>query len=447
LYNTADQRKEMLGRIGVDSVATLLQQIPQALQLQRPLNLPEALSELALERQMRQPASRNSGAADRVCFLGGGAYEHYIPSVIDELTGRGEFYTAYTPYQAEASQGTLQAFFEFQSLICELTEMDVSNASVYDGASAIAEAVLMSMRVTGRKGNVVFAGAVHPESLVTVRTYVQHLGCDVICTPVTQGVVDLDKLKAAVNEQTACVIVQSPNFLGAIEDVTAISELAHKAGALSVQSFHPISLGLLKRPGACGVDIAVAEGQALGIPLQFGGPYLGLFTCRSEHLRKLPGRLIGETVDRQGKRCFVLNLQAREQHIRRDKATSNICTNQGLMALRATVYLATLGPQGLRDVAELCCQKAHYAAAQLAKVPGIELLTTAPFFSEFAIRCTDAAAVITKAQQAGLDVGPLLNRFDAVAGLSPSDQSQSLLVAVTECRTRADIERLVNVLL
>ncbi|MBI1346669.1 aminomethyl-transferring glycine dehydrogenase subunit GcvPA [bacterium] len=446
LYNTAEQRTAMLDRIGVDSVATLLEQIPQALQLHRPLDLPAPLTEIALEQRLRQLADRSTGAADRVCFLGGGAYEHFIPSVIDELTGRGEFYTAYTPYQAEASQGTLQAFFEFQSLICELTEMDVSNASVYDGASAIAEAVLMSMRVTGRKSRVVFAGAVHPESISTVRTYVQHLGCEVVCTPLSAGVIDRDQLSAALTDQTACVIVQSPNFLGGIEDVTAISELAHKAGALCVQSFNPISLGLLKRPGACGVDIAVAEGQSLGIPLQFGGPYLGLFTCRSEHVRKLPGRLIGETVDRQGKRCFVLNLQAREQHIRRDKATSNICTNQGLMALRATIYLATLGPQGIREVAELCCQKAHYAAKQLAQVAGLPLMSTAPFFQEFAVRCTDPAAVITKAQQAGFDVGPLLSRFAPISGLSVEDQAQGLLVAVTECRSRDEIDRLVEVL-
>lgn len=446
LYNTADQRREMLDRIGVESVAMLLEQIPRALQLQRPLDLPAPLSELELEQHLRQLASRSVGASHRICFLGGGAYDHFIPSVIDELSGRGEFYTAYTPYQAEASQGTLQAFFEFQSLICELTEMDVSNASVYEGASAIAEAVLMAMRVTGRKGNVIFAGAVHPESITTVRTYVQHLGCQVVCTPVTNGVVDLEKLRAAVNDQTACVVVQSPNFLGAIEDVTAISELAHKAGALCVQSFNPISLGLLKRPGASGVDIAVAEGQSLGIPLQFGGPYLGLLTCRSEHLRKLPGRLIGETVDRQGKRCFVLNLQAREQHIRREKATSNICTNQGLMALRATIYLAVQGPQGIRDVAELCCQKAHYAAMRLAQVPGIRLLTTAPFFDEFAICCDDATEIVSRAQQAGFDVGPLLSRFDQIAGLSAEEMSRSLLVAVTECRTRTEIDRLVDAL-
>ncbi len=443
LFNTDEQRREMLQTIGVDSVDVLLEQIPRELQLQRPLEMPPALTEIELEQQMREFAARD---VDRVCFLGGGAYEHYIPAVVDEMTGRGEFYTAYTPYQAEASQGTLQAFFEFQSLLCELTGMDVSNASVYDGASAVAEAVLMAMRVTDRRGKLVVAGAVHPESVLTVETYVTHYGCEVVTVPVRDGLVDLEQLAAAVDDRTAGVIVQSPNFLGGVEDVAAVSEIAHRRGALCIQSFHPLSLGLLQRPGKMGVDIAVAEGQSLGIPLQFGGPYLGLFTCRSEHVRKLPGRLIGETKDREGKRCFVLNLQAREQHIRRDKATSNICTNQGLMALRATVFMSLLGPQGLKEAAELCCRKAHYAADQLARVPGISLLTSAPIFHEFAIRCDDVALVLTKARAAGFDIGPELSRFSPISGISAQETDHSLLIAVTECRTKSQIDGLVSAL-
>lgn len=439
LFNTSEQRREMLETIGVDSIQSLLTQIPDALQLQRPLDLPPALTEIELERRLADLAARD---VERVCFLGGGAYDHFIPAAVDELTGRGEFYTAYTPYQAEASQGTLQAFFEFQSMLCELTGMDVANASVYDGASAVAEAVLMAMRVTDRRGKVVIAGGVHPESVLTVETYVTRLGCEVVTVPVANGLVDQALLAQAVDDRTAAVVVQSPNFLGSLEDVTAISQLAHQHGALCIQSFLPLSLGVLKRPGTCGVDIAVAEGQSLGIPLQYGGPYLGLFTCKSEHVRKLPGRLIGETKDRLGRRCFVLNLQAREQHIRRDKATSNICTNQGLMALRATVYLSLLGPQGLREVSELCCRKAHYAAERLTAVPGIQRLSTAPFFHEFAIRCDNIDAVLNAARAAGFDIGPELRHFPAIPGLASDIAAQSLLVAVTEARTKTEIDRL-----
>lgn len=443
LFNTPDQRREMLDAIGVDSLSDLLTQIPEPLQLARPLDLPPALTELELEQQLRTLAGQQQ---QRTCFLGGGAYDHFVPAVVDEVTGRGEFYTAYTPYQAEASQGTLQAFFEYQSLICELTGMDVSNASVYDGASAAAEAVLMAMRVTDRRQNVVLAGAVHPETVTTVQTYLHRLGVEVLVTPVQNGVVDQETLAAAVDAGTAAILVQSPNFLGNIEDVAAISELAHLRGALAIQSFLPVSLGLLKRPGETGVDIAIAEGQSLGIPLQFGGPYLGIFTCRSEHVRKLPGRLIGETKDRTGKPCFVLNLQAREQHIRRDKATSNICTNQGLMALRATVYLALMGPQGLREVAELCCRKAHYAAGQLETVPGLKRLTTSPFFNEFALQCSDVDVVLARAREAGFDIGPELRRFPTIPGIASDLAAQSLLIAVTESRTRAEIDRLVAAL-
>jgi len=443
LFSTDHERQAMLQAIGVRSVAQLLEQIPAALQLDRPLNLPPALTELELERGISNLAARNVGVGDRVCFLGGGAYQHFVPAVVDEVTSRGEFYTAYTPYQAEASQGSLQAFFEYQSLICELTRMDVSNASLYDGASAVAEAVLMAIHVTDRPKKVVLSAAVHPEYLQVVQTYVSHLGCEVVVVPAPDGATDQDKLAAAVDDQTAAVVMASPNFFGCLEDMTAASELAHQHGALSVQVFDPISLGLLRRPGELGVDIAVAEGQPLGIPLQFGGPYLGILACREKFVRKLPGRLIGQTVDRLGRTCFVLNLQAREQHIRREKATSNICTNQGLLALRATVYLALVGPRGLREVAESCCRLAHYAHEQLLQGPGISPLGNRPFFKEFAIRVAGGAeAARQRAAAAGIDVGPALSRVPAIRGLSETDRAQGLLVAVTECRSRQDIDRL-----
>ena len=447
LFSTPDEQQQMLQRIGVDSLETLLGQIPAELQLDRPLQMPPALTELELERHLRELASRSVGASSRVCFMGGGAYDHFIPSVVDEVTGRGEFYTAYTPYQAEASQGTLQAFFEFQSLIAELSGLDVANSSLYDGGSGVAEAVLMAKRCTGRTGRVVVVGSTNPEAVQTVETYLVNKTTEVIVAPTPNGTVDLVELEALVNVQTACVVVQQPNFFGCLEEIAKIGELAHRHGALLVVSFDPLSVGLLKRPGELGADIAVAEGQALGIPLQFGGPYLGILACRRELVRKMPGRLIGQTVDRNGKRCFFLNLQAREQHIRRAGAMSNICTNQGLLALRATVYLSLLGPQGLKEVAELSCRKAHYAADRLKQIDGCELLFTGPFFKEFVLQFHDGADVaIRRAAAAGIDVGPMLSRFPNLNWLPQDVREQCLLVAVTESRTKDEIDRLVAAL-
>lgn len=437
----------MLARIGVNSIEELLAGIPQTLRLNRPLDLPPPLTELELEAELRRAAACNVGVHHRTCFLGGGAYDHFIPSVVDEIAARGEFYTAYTPYQAEASQGSLQAFFEYQSLVCELTGLDVANASLYDGATAVAEAVLMAERVTERPGRVILSAGVHPETRQTVQTYLARWGSRVVLAPLRDGVTDLDFVRDHIDDQTLAVVVQHPNFLGCLEDVATCSELAHARGALSIAAFDPVSLGLLKRPGDCGVDIAVAEGQSLGIPLQYGGPYLGMLACRMEFVRKMPGRLIGQTVDRRGQRCFVLNLQTREQHIRREKATSNICTNQGLLALRATTYLALLGPRGLREVAELCCRKAHYAADQLAKVSGLERLSPQPFFKEFAVRYPQGGATAqAAARRAGFDVGPALSQFPRWPGLSTTDHEQGLLVAVTECRTKDQIDRLAEAL-
>ena len=447
LFTTPDEQQQMLQRIGVDSLETLLDQIPSELQLDRPLNLPPALTEIELERHLCELASRSVGASSRVCFRGGGAYDHFIPSVVDEVTGRGEFYTAYTPYQAEASQGTLQAFFEFQSLIAELSGLDVANSSLYDGGSGVAEAVLMAMRCTGRNTRIVLAGSVNPEASQSVVTYLADQSTEVVVIPTGSGKVDVAELAASIDETTACVVIQHPNFFGGLEDVEQIAQAAHQQGALLVQSFDPISVGLLKRPGELGADIAVAEGQGLGIPLQFGGPYLGILACRKELVRKMPGRLIGQTVDRNGKRCFFLNLQAREQHIRRAGAMSNICTNQGLLALRATVYLSLLGPHGLKEVAELSCRKAHYAADRLKQIDGCELLFTGPFFKEFALKHNYGADVaIRKAAAAGVDVGPTLSRFPNLNWLSQEVREQCLLVAVTESRTKDEIDRLIAAL-
>lgn len=435
LFNTPDEKREMLAAIEADSVETLFEQIPGSLQLGRPLDLPPPLTELELEQHIQKQAAKNGGRSTRVCFLGGGVYDHFIPAAVDSIASRGEFYTAYTPYQAEASQGSLQAFFEFQTLICQLTGMDVSNASLYEGGTAVSEAIFMAMRCTKRHGRVVMLGSVHPEYRQIVETYLFNLDCELIVVPTPDGVADPAVVAEAVDDSTACLVIQTPNFYGCLEQVEALTGIAHQHGVLAVVSFDPISLGVLKTPGECGADIAVAEGQSLGTPMQFGGPFLGILTCRQKFVRQMPGRLIGETVDRNGKRCFVLNLQAREQHIRREKATSNICTNQGLLALRATAYLSLVGPQGLREVANLSCSKAHYAAKSLCGIDGIELAFDQPFFKEFTVKCRDGAdEFIARAKRAGFDVGPGLKPFGG-----PDDH---VLIAVTECRTRGEIDQL-----
>jgi glycine dehydrogenase subunit 1 len=440
LFNTPDQEREMLGAIGAKSVEDLFEQIPSSNRLNRPLDLPPALGEMELERALRRLAARNSGSGSRICFMGGGVYDHFIPAAVDEVAGRGEFYTAYTPYQAEASQGSLQAFFEFQSLVCCLTAMDVCNASLYEGGTAVSEAAFMSMRVTDRHEKVVILGSVHPEYRQVLRTYLSNLRCELVVVPTPEGTADLAKVKAALDDKTACLILQHPNYFGCLEEPEQLTELAHSVGALSVVSFDPLSLGILRRPGEYGADVAVAEGQPLGIPMQYGGPFLGVFTCRNEFLRKMPGRLVGRTIDRKGHGCYTLTIQAREQHIRREKATSNICTNQGLLALRATVYLALLGPQGVREVAELCCRKAHYAAEQMAAIAGLTpAFPGRAFFKEFVLSCPDVERVLMAAKKAGFDLGPPLSHF----GSSPDPALKNgILVAVTEQRTRQEIDAL-----
>ncbi|MCA1686806.1 MAG: aminomethyl-transferring glycine dehydrogenase subunit GcvPA, partial [Planctomycetia bacterium] len=394
IANTPDDVRVMLETIGLDSLDQLFDMIPHEYRLDRPLAIPEALGELELTTEIGDLLGKSEGADRRVCFLGGGSYDHFIPAVVDSLSSRGEFYTAYTPYQPEASQGTLQATFEFQTLVTQLTGMDVSNASLYDGGSAVAEAVLMAMTVTRRLGRVVVAGSVHPEYRQILATFLANLEPEVVTVAPRDGLVAADALAEALTDDTAAVVIQQPNFFGQLEDVEAVVDAAHRKGALAIVSVDPISLGLLRRPGGYGADIVVAEGQGLGNPMAYGGPYLGIMACREEYVRKMPGRIVGQTTDRNGKRCWVLTLQTREQHIRREKATSNICTNQGLLALRASIYLAAVGPTGLRQAAELSTRKAHHAAEQLAGVPGLSLAFPGPFFKEFVIRSTQDPAEV-----------------------------------------------------
>jgi glycine dehydrogenase subunit 1 len=434
VLNTEADRKAMLEKIGAASLDSLFQPIPDSFQLKRPLAVPAALSEMELEQHMTELAAQNLSADRTVCFLGGGSYDHYIPSVVDAVSGRSEFYTAYTPYQAEASQGSLQAFFEYQTMICELTGLDVSNASLYEGGSAVAESVLMSVSIDPDRPKVLIAESVHPEYRQTLLTYLANVPKEIVTLPTPNGTLDPAELKKHLDDKTLCVIVQHPNFFGSLEKVDAIAKACKEKGALFVVSFDAISLGLLKRPGQYGADIAVGEGQCLGNPMAFGGPYLGMMACKEQFLRKIPGRLVGQTVDRNNKRCWALTLQTREQHIRREKATSNICTNQGLFALRAAVYLAALGPQGLKETANLCLQKAHYLADELCKISGVSLKFKEPFFKEFTLQVPgDVPALLEKLLKAGYHSGLALGRWYPSLG-------NSLTIAATEKRTRAELD-------
>ena len=441
LFNTPEDVQQMLEAIGVGSIDDLFACIPPQLRLDRPLDLPPAMGELELSRHMTTLAASNGSAEDKICFLGGGSYDHFIPAVVDALASRGEFYTSYTPYQPEVSQGNLLAMFEYQTMVCQLTGMDVSNASLYDGGSAAVEAVLMCLSATRRDGNVVVPASVHPEYRQILETYLINLGTQMVTVPANDGAVDLEALAGAVNDRTACVLIQHPNFFGCLEQVEAIGRIAHDAGALLVQAFDPISLGLLKRPGDLGADIAIAEGQSLGNPMIFGGPYLGIMACREQFVRRLPGRIAGQTTDRRGRRCWVLTLQTREQHIRRDKATSNICTNQGLIAIRAAIYLSVLGPQGLRQTAEQCLQKARYAMQQITAGPRLEPAFAHPTFKEFVVRDTEnqVQQLLRDSGQHGILAGVPLGRW------YPHWQD-ALLVTVTEKRTRSEIDALAKVL-
>jgi glycine dehydrogenase subunit 1 len=437
VLNTADDQKQMLAKIGVASIEDLFRNIPGDLRLKRPLAVPPALTEIELQQHMEALASANRSASDAVCFLGGGSYDHFIPAVVDAVASRSEYYTAYTPYQAEASQGSLQAFFEYQTLICQLTGMDVANASLYDGGSAVAESVLMALSIQGKRSKVLMAESLHPEYRLALTTYKANLPTRPVLLPTPDGFVDPDTLKKHVDDDTLCVVVQHPNFFGCLEEVEELGRLCRERGALFIVSFDPISLGLLKRPGQYGADIAVAEGQCLGNPLAFGGPYLGIMACREEFVRKMPGRLVGQTTDRHGRRCWVLTLQTREQHIRREKATSNICTNQGLFALRAAVYLAALGPHGLKETASLCLHKAHYLADRLADA-GLKLRFKPPFFKEFTVQASgNVTELLSRVLKNGYHAGlPLGCWYPAL--------TNCFTVAVTEKRTRSEMDGLAS---
>jgi glycine dehydrogenase subunit 1 len=435
--NAPEERAEMLRVVGLNSAAELFDSIPAELRLLDQLKIPAAISEMELLARFESLASRNR-AARRPSFLGAGAYSHYAPTIVDHLIQRSEFFTAYTPYQPEISQGTLQAIFEFQTLVCQLTGMDVANASMYDGSTSVAEAVLMAERVT-RRSKVIASSALHPEYLEVADTYVRHAGIElqrVDFDPQT-GQTSAEALEA-LDQQTAALVIQSPNFFGCLEDVRALAERAHAVGALLVVAVaESVSLGLLRSPGACGADILVAEGQSFGVPLSFGGPYLGLFATRDKFARQLPGRLVGEAFDKEGRRGFVLTLATREQHIRREKATSNICTNEGLIALAATIYMETMGRRGLQEVATQCAQKAAYAARSISQIEGFSLPFSAPRFNEFVVRApVEATGLLQRlSREKNITGGLALSRYFA-------DSPQDFLVCVTETNSRAEIDAL-----
>jgi glycine dehydrogenase subunit 1 len=439
--HTETDRAEMLQAIGIKRLDELFQVVPAEHRFPE-LKLPPALTEMEVMAELQGISSANETAHDMACFLGAGAYNHYCPAAVDSILRRGEFYTAYTPYQPEISQGTLQAIFDYQSLITALTGMDVSNASHYDGATAVAEAVSLAYaNFRGKRTKVVVSPALHPQYRETVRTYNQgmpiNLAGDV-------GEVTLDSAPEAliplIDGNTALVIVQYPDFFGRIYDLKALADAAHAAGALLAVSVNPLALGMLTPPGEFGADIVTGEGQPLGIPLSFGGPYLGIFATRNEYVRKMAGRLVGETVDNRGQRAFVLTLTAREQHIRREKATSNICSNQGLIALASTVYMSLLGQHGMRQVAELCYHKAHYAAKEIGKLKGYKLWSKTPFFNEFAVHCP---IPVDELNQHLLEHG-ILGGYDL--GQEYPKLKKHMLIAVTEMNTREEIDALVETL-
>lgn len=437
---TDSQVHDMLGAIGVDAVDDLFTPIPPRFRVKGELNIPCGISELELLEDTGKLASRNRDCTEQVCFLGGGAYDHFIPTLVDALAGQSEFLTAYTPYQAEASQGILQLFYEFQTMICLLTGMEVANASLYEAASAAAEAVLMATTITGKR-RVVIAESTHPDTQRTLATYMQQQNVEVFTAASRDGMVDERALGELLTDSSAAVVIQSPNFFGCLERLDRIIPAIHACGALAIVSTDPIACGVLKPPGAFDADIVVGEGQALGIPLQYGGPYLGLLATREKYLRKMPGRVVGITTDLNGDRGFCLTLQTREQHIRRERATSNICTNQGLLAVRASIYMAAMGKKGIGEVASRCFDKAHYAAQRIADLKGYELrFPEAPFFKEFVVRTSRGVEnALARCRDRGILGGVPLGRFD-------ERYADCFLVAVTEKRTKKEINDLVAAL-
>lgn len=431
---TDAERAEMLAAIGVGQVADLFADVPAEVRFPE-LRLPPAISEIELRRELMAMSGQNANATSHSIFLGAGAYNHFVPSAVDQILRRAEFYTAYTPYQPEISQGTLQAIFEYQSLICAITGMDVANASHYDGATALAEAAIMAVSSTRNRRSVLVAPSVNPQYRAVLRTYLQGAGIAVRGDENPHAT--LDEVLAQADASTAAVLVQSPDFFGTLHDLKPLVEKAHAAGALLVTHFDPIALGLFQSPGEAGADIATAEGQPLGIGLNYGGPYLGIFTCSEKYVRKLPGRLAGATLDVDGKLAYVLTLQAREQHIRRENATSNICTNQGLMALAAAVYLGLVGRQGLRQLAELCYHRAHYAASAIGQLPGYSVEPRGAYFKEFVVRCPQPVAAIN----AALAARGIVGGYDLARDYPGMENA--MLLCVTEMNSKAEIDALV----
>ncbi len=430
----------MLMAVGADTVDTLFAHIPEALRRQAAMELPLGLSETDTITRLTALAQLNRTAPDTVAFLGAGAYAHFSPVVVDQIIQRSEFATAYTPYQPEVSQGTLQAIFEFQSLVATLLGLDVANASMYDGASATAEAVLMAKRILPQRATVLAARSLHPQYRQVIQTYLEGApGSHVVDLPwAADGRVDMQVLERLLNDQSSCVVLGYPNVFGVIEDVVSVSALAQQRGALTITATtEALALGLLKSPGGLGADIAVAEGDSLGIPVSYGGPGVGLFACRERFLRNMPGRLVGETVDQEGRRGFVLTLATREQHIRREKATSNICTNQGLCALAVTVFLSLMGKQGLRELAERNVKKSHFARELLLQQTGCRAPFSGSFFNEFVIEVEDARARWGKLKERGVIAGVLLEDWYP-------ELKNHLLLCVTELHAREQIERLVK---
>lgn len=439
LPHTEEDIKQMLEKIGVNDINQLFDEIPSEARLDRDYNLNNGLSELELRKVLTEMANKNKGTESIVSFLGAGAYDHYIPSVINHLILRSEFYTAYTPYQPEVSQGTLQYIFEYQSMICELTNMDVANASMYDGATATAEAVMMAAAAT-RRNKVLVSSTFHPNSIEVIETYCKYRGIEVELINVEDGVTSIKEIESKLDKSIAAVVVQNPNFYGIIEDTESVVEAIHSNKSLLIMNVNPMTLGLLKTPGEIGADIVCGEAQPFGMPLSYGGPYLGFLATTNKYMRKMPGRICGQTSDLDGKRAFVLTLQAREQHIRREKANSNICSNQSLNALVATIYLSTLGKEGLVEVGEQNIKKAHYAYNQITGLPNFDKVYDKPFFNEFVVKSNVEFSKINEALKAeGFVVGLHLGEYD-------ENLKNHILICVTEKKTKAEIDKLVKIL-
>ncbi len=435
--NTDEDRKAMLKAIGVPSFDALLEKVPSRLRNFK-WQLPEGASELELLREVVETGKANHHFHDFACYLGAGCYDHFIPTVVAALAHRGEFITSYTPYQGEASQGTLQFIYEYQSMICELTGMDFSNASMYDGASSLAEAALLALRMDESRKKILLPDSLHPEYREVVRTYLSAIDCEIVRIPMKDLTTDTQALRKHLGPDVAAVVLQQPNFFGVLEEAREITEAAKNAGALVIAAVNPVSLGVIEAPGEYGADIAVGEGQPLGNPASFGGPHFGFFTVKSDLLRKIPGRICGMTVDKQNRRAFVLTLQAREQHIRREKATSNICTNHSLCALKGAIYMSLLGSKGLRKLALLNLDNAHRTHDRLLKVKGVKALSNKPFFNEFGLVIDKDPQSLASSLRKNKIMGPLaLDRFYPAL-------NKAYLVAVTENRTEADLERLVK---